>query len=490
LEPDSSREKNQKTFESIQDRPDGWLLREWKLGNERAAEVLLDRYAIRLVALVASRLNRRYRSSIDPDEVVQSALGSFFDAAKHSRVQVSSNVSLWRLLATFARRKMSRSIERLTAAKRGGNQTRVTLEEAATHLASEETSEAGEHVDTFLRSLNTELSSDLFAIVEGLLADRSQRDIANSLGIDERTVRRRLRRIRQKLKGKSPHEPFANSPVDASSSLPRVGYNEFVLGKLIGSGGFGKVYHARLQSDDRGVAVKFLRKAYWQNDPARHSFLREIKIASQINHPGIIRYIGHGESPHGGPYVISEWIDGRPLHAINRVRAKQFIGWLMQICETLEAVHHAGLVHGDLTPSNVLVDSQDQVTITDFGFSQASDSGLTSVLGGTLGFAAPEQIDPSFGTISYKTDLFAIGGLVHWHLFKQPPQSGASAVEMLSRTLQSEERSLRPPTGVPPVLLQIMEATLAPAPADRNATLTQITSLLRSAFHSKHTSKS
>ncbi|PHQ34948.1 hypothetical protein CEE69_12810 [Rhodopirellula bahusiensis] len=308
--------------------------------------------------------------------------------------------------------------------------------------------------------------------------------------MDERTVRRRLVRIRQKLEGKSRHEPVANSPVAASSSLPRVGYNEFVLGKLIGSGGFGKVYHARMQSDDRGVAVKFLRKTYWQNDPARHSFLREINIASQIHHPGIIRYVAHGESPHGGPYVISEWIDGRPVHALDRVTAAQFIGWLLQICETLEAVHQAGLVHGDLTPSNVLVDSHDRITITDFGFSQASDSGPTSVLGGTLGFAAPEQIDPSFGAIGIPTDLHAIGGLVHWHLFKQPPQSGASAVEMMSRTLHSEERFFRPPTGVPPALHQIMEATLAPAPADRKITLTQITNLLRGAIHSGHTIES
>ena len=158
--------------------------------------------------------------------------------------------------------------------------------------------------------------------------------------------------------------------------------------------------------DGRTVAVKFLCKAFWQNEAARGSFLREINIASQINHPGVIRYLGYGESPHGGPYVISEWIDGHALQVVADVAQQQIVGWLRQICEAIEAVHQSGLVHGDLTPSNILVDAQNQIRITDFGFSQASTRPAWSIvdgpqdLGGTLGFAAPEQIAPAFGSIA------------------------------------------------------------------------------------------
>tara|TARA_R110001592_G_scaffold253271_1_gene516179 strand:- start:267 stop:608 length:342 start_codon:yes stop_codon:yes gene_type:complete len=59
------------------------LLREWKSGDERGAEILFDRYAMRLVVLVASRLNRSDQTSIDPNDVVRSAMGSFFDAASY-----------------------------------------------------------------------------------------------------------------------------------------------------------------------------------------------------------------------------------------------------------------------------------------------------------------------------------------------------------------------------------------------------------------------
>jgi serine/threonine protein kinase len=97
------------------------------------------------------------------------------------------------------------------------------------------------------------------------------------------------------------------------NALPRVNDNQFVLGKLIGSSGFGTVYRANMQSDASTVAVKFLRKPFWQNEDARLSFVREIGIASQIQHPGVICYLGYGKSPHGGPYVICEWIDGCSL---------------------------------------------------------------------------------------------------------------------------------------------------------------------------------
>ncbi len=222
-------------------------------------------------------------------------------------------------------------------------------------------------------TLKAELPDELFVIVEGVLAGQTHRELAESLGIDERTVRRRLSRVRERL---APNVANADDTAHAANrppTLPRVNYNEFVLGKLIGSGGFGKVYRASMQADGRTVAaVKFLRKVFWQNEAARGSFLSEINLASKITHPCVIRYLGYGESPHGGPYVISEWIDGHSLQDVTDVAPKKIIHWLQQICDAVQAVHRAGLVHGDLTPGNVLVDADNRITITDFGFSQAT----------------------------------------------------------------------------------------------------------------------
>ena len=481
LEPDSPQERKSEKSGTITDRPDGWLLREWKSGDERAAEVLFDRYAIRLVALVASRLNRRYQSSIDPSEVVQSALGSFFDAAKHSRIQVSGSVSLWRLLATFARRKMARSIERQSALKRGSGQKRLPLDDVQPEISMDEGVDAKDEADEFIATLKTELTNDLYSIVEGLLAGQTQRELAGSLGIDERTVRRRLSRLRELLAPKSATSEIAAHASNSPPVLPRVNYNGFVLGKLIGSGGFGKVYRARMQSDGRIVAVKFLRKAFWQVEDARQTFLREINVASQIFHPGVIRYLGYGESPHGGPYVISEWIDGHSLQNSTAVKTQQLIGWLMQIGEAIQAVHQAGLIHGDLTPNNVLVDAQNRITITDFGFSQASSESALPVLGGTLGFAAPEQVDPSFGSISIQTDIYAIGGLLHWFLFGKPPNAGQSFEQAMSETLSIDDHKASSFSTNSKALRGILVNTLRKSPADRSMSLTDITHALSAA---------
>ncbi|TWT80558.1 Serine/threonine-protein kinase PknB [Planctomycetes bacterium CA13] len=482
MKPDTSQEKESEIAQSITDRPDGWLLREWKSGDERAAEVLFDRYAIRLVALVASRLNRRYQASIDPSEVVQSAMGSFFDAARHSRIQVSGSVSLWRLLATFARRKMARSIERQSAIKRGGDQVQRSLNSVEPQVVSDDEPDANDEADAFLTTLKAELPDVLLVIVEGLLAGQTQRELAESLGIDERTVRRRLSRVRELLDPSPANVGKTAQVADSPPTLPRVNYNEFVLGKLIGSGGFGKVYRASMQSDDRTVvAVKFLRKAFWKNEGARESFLREINMASQINHPGVIRYLGYGESPHGGPYVISEWIDGRSLQDVTNVAPKQIINWLRQICEAIGAVHQASLVHGDLTPSNVLVDADDRITITDFGFSQASADSSSQVLGGTLGYAAPEQIAPAFGSISIKTDIYAIGGLIHWLLFRTPPNPGLRFEEALAETLSGHDPEVPTSEAVPDALLRILADTLRKSPSDRTITITDIVAKLDSA---------
>ncbi|GAA5511045.1 sigma-70 family RNA polymerase sigma factor [Novipirellula caenicola] len=459
--------KKSKNVPVLTDQPDGWLLRQWKLGDECAAEVLFDRYSIRLVALVASRLNRRYRSTIAPEEIVQSALGSFFNAVKHSRIHASGNVSLWRLLATFARRKMARSIERQAAAKRGGDRDRISLDDVHVTPIDDNNESDDDEADRFLHTLRAELPEPLRVVVEGLLIGLTQRELADSLGIDERTVRRRLLRVRTMLAPERGTDADVQASTNTQPTLPRVSYHQFVLGKLIGAGGFGKVYRAAMQSDGSIVAVKFMRKAFWQNAPARQTFLREIDAASQIAHPGVIRYLGYGESPHGGPYVLSEWVDGQSLHDIANATIEQFTGWLIQVCGAIDAVHDAGLVHGDLSPSNILVDKHDRITITDFGFSQVFAADTPPILGGTLGFAAPEQIDPSFGRVSPKTDIYAIGGLVHWFLYRQPPNHGNQIGDIIAQTMANPKPDASRFADAPPPFQAILDATLLSSPSQR-----------------------
>ena len=124
--------------------------------------------------------------------------------------------------------------------------------------------------------------------------------------------------------------PESNDP--ASVELPSIPYHQFVLGKRLGSGSYGKVFRARMQQEDRDVAVKFLRKSLWMDNWARQSLLQEVALASRIEHQAITSYFGVGRSPHGATYIVSEFIDGTPLAEQRSMPFKQFVDYLREIC--------------------------------------------------------------------------------------------------------------------------------------------------------------
>ena len=289
------------------------LIEHWRAGSQDAASVLWARYQVRLVALVAARLNRRYRNAIAPEDVVQSAMGSFFrvtNAGSKPSIQLESTASAWNILATFTRRKLSRALERETAFKRGGGWDREPLDQLEPDVFMQpSTLEA----DEVLADLNSKLTSDQTQLLALLLANASQREIAERLKVDERTVRRRISAIRAVVAGHladdEDQEPSPDSD-SVSIGLPEITYREFVLGTMVGRGALGKVYRARLQSDEQVVAVKFMHRHLWTNPASKSSFVREIDHASRIDHQGILKYLGWGQSPHGGPYLVSEYVDG------------------------------------------------------------------------------------------------------------------------------------------------------------------------------------
>lgn len=422
---------------SLTNRTSHELVNLWHSGSQDAARVLLARYEVRLIALVASRLNRRYRDGIAPEDVVQSAMGSFFRATRADAspsIKLESTATAWDILATFARRKLSRVLERETAAKRGGGRTRVSLDDLELELRDDPSVTVANEILADIHSL---LNQDQLRLLDLLLENATQKEIAEHLGVDERTIRRRIAAIREIVAERlasveEQNAPSSELPIE-NINLPNNSYREFVLGKLVGSGAIGKVYRARLQSDGQIVAVKFMHRQLWTNPFSRLSFLREMDHASKIHHPGVVRYLGWGQSPHGGPYLVCEYIDGKPISIVKPVDASTSVQWLAQVCEAVAAAHQVGVVHGDLTPNNTLLNDQGRIVITDFGFATYSHMSRVAPLsmesiaspGGTLGYAAPEQISSAFGTISFATDIYAIGGIAFYLLTGGSPHHGS-----------------------------------------------------------------
>lgn len=398
---------------------DAELLDKWKDQQEpEAVEVLVRRHAFKLVRFVSSRMRARFPLE-DGEDIVQSAFGSFFAAIGESRLELSATSSIQALLLTFTRRKLARAIERRLAAKRGGDAKQIPLSGVAEEGFIESTAQ------DLRRALREVLDKDELLVCELLAAGHTQQDVAEQLGISDRTVRRRIESIRNKLQEGIPPGSMKNTLTTqvqfASNDLPEIHYREFVLGKMFATGGFAKVYRATTQDSGQQIAVKFLKKSLWQSGRARESFLKEIEQASKIRHPGVSRYLGWGTSPHGGPYVVSEWIDGETLASICRKRkAKgvEVIGWLRQIWDILNAVHAIEIVHGDITPNNLLLTHRGKVVLTDFGMSRtiSNTSQTNHAMGGTLGFSAPEQLDDAFGEVGFAADVYSLGAIAAWLL--------------------------------------------------------------------------
>ncbi len=145
--------------------------------------------------------------------------------------------------------KTARALERETAVKRGGGRTRIALDDLETDLsASPSVTEANELCD----EIHSLLNSDHSQLLELLLENKTQREIAEQLGIDERTIRRRIKSMQDIVKRQlaSADDRSAHHSIrQLTHQSSQYHYRQFVLGKLVGSGALGKVYRARLQSD-------------------------------------------------------------------------------------------------------------------------------------------------------------------------------------------------------------------------------------------------
>ena len=145
--------------------------------------------------------------------------------------------------------------------------------------------------------------------------------------------------------------------------------DRFEIEQQVGTGGMGQVFRGHDRGSGEAVAVKLISDGR-EHHSAR--FAREVEMLSELSHPGIVRYIAHGELPTGELFLIMEWLDGEDLE--NRLaRAPMKMGDAVKlttrVAEALGVAHARGIVHRDLKPSNLFLPGGrvDQVKVLDFG---------------------------------------------------------------------------------------------------------------------------
>ena len=252
----------------------------------------------------------------------------------------------------------------------------------------------------------------------------------------------------------------------AISSDPRIGSElaGYRVEALLGRGGMGVVYRAHDRALDRPVALKILSPELAAEVRFRERFLTESRLAASIDHPNIVPVYDAGEVA-GELFIAMRYVEGRDLGQFLREDPpgpERAIAICSQVADALDAAHERGLVHRDVKPSNVLLDSHEHVYLADFGLTRRlTDQKRLTVEArslGTVDYVAPEQIRGE--EVDGRADIYSLGCLLYECLTGEPPFPRVSDAAVLFAHLEED-----PPR--PPGLEEVMPKALAKAPEDR-----------------------
>jgi len=257
-----------------------------------------------------------------------------------------------------------------------------------------------------------------------------------------------------------------------------------VLGEL-GRGGMGVVYlglDARLQ---REVALKLLPADLERDPEARDRLFAEARTLASLNHPNIATI--HSLEEHaGGHFLTMERIEGRSLWERLQqgpLPLDDALAVGRQVARALEAAHAKGVVHRDLKPSNVMLRDDGTAKVFDFGLALRVEALLGTSgaeVAGTPGYMSPEQVRGEPADV--RSDVWAMGALMHECVTGRELVPGASAYEKLAATLALDVAALVRPaadgTGLPPRLTRFLARCLAEPASERFASMREARLLL------------
>ncbi|MDI1435056.1 serine/threonine-protein kinase [Polyangium sorediatum] len=247
----------------------------------------------------------------------------------------------------------------------------------------------------------------------------------------------------------------------------------FLVERLAGRGGMGKVYRALDQWTGQPVAVKVLPGL--SGDAAR--FMREARLLSSFAHPRIVRHVAHGSISTREPYLVMEWLEGEDLGA-RLARGPLDLAdvgpLIVEVAEALGALHERGIVHRDLKPGNIYLPEGRLVGVKllDLGIarsdmsSRITDSGI---LLGTASYMAPEQANGG-KHVDARADVFSLGCVLYECLTGERAFDGATFLAILTRILFEEPPSVREKRPeLPAPLHDLMARMLSKSPEARPA---------------------
>jgi eukaryotic-like serine/threonine-protein kinase len=224
----------------------------------------------------------------------------------------------------------------------------------------------------------------------------------------------------------------------------------FEIEKLLGKGGMGEVYLARDTRLNRSVALKILPPANASDPNANKRLLREAQAAAGIEHPHICTIHEIGESK-GNSFIVMQYVEGNTLSEClkqQKLSDSESVMIVIQITEALSEAHTRGIVHRDIKPANIVISTNNQVKILDFGLAKHTENEVDSgrkeqtllscpgLILGTASYMSPEQARGEL--VDGRSDLWSLGVCLYEMTTGKLPFTGSSTVEKFVAILHNE----------------------------------------------------
>lgn len=240
--------------------------------------------------------------------------------------------------------------------------------------------------------------------------------------------------------------------------------------ETIGTGAHSRVVRGYDPLIDRAVAIKLFSPQLARGE-ARARFLREARVVGQISHPAIITLHDMGiEESTLTPYLVMELIEGQSLEKALTKGSVPFpmaCNWVAQVAMALAVAHRKGIIHGDVKPANILINSENRIKLSDFGMARLAshDTGDTSLFG-TPAYWCPEQIHGR--PQDARSDIFSLGVVLYEMVTGISPFAGDSLQSVCNQVLSSTPLpASQSNPSLPPALNDIILGCIAKDPQHR-----------------------
>lgn len=259
----------------------------------------------------------------------------------------------------------------------------------------------------------------------------------------------------------------------------------FLLLKLLGTGGMGGVYYAKDETLGRFVAIKVMLQKLGNNPEFIETFRREARAVAKLNHPNIAQIYSFGQEK-GQPYIVMELVNGEHVDEMMEepggIPLPLAIRITLEVAQGLSAADEAGIVHGDIKPENIMLDKNGRAKLVDFGLATVAHAAAEEGIWGTPYYIAPEKLKRQ--KVDARADIYSLGASLYHILAGKPPFDGDTPVEVVKARLNEPAPDLSEVRqDLPDLVVNIVKRMLEPERSARYPTYKSLIGDLRKALN-------